>query len=66
MDSAQVIKRLKRDGWTLKRIRSSHHYYTHADRPGLVTVAHPRRDIPVGTLRSIYRQAGWKWAERRR
>ncbi|RLC28426.1 MAG: toxin HicA, partial [Deltaproteobacteria bacterium] len=26
-----------------------------------VTVPHPKRDFPIGTLRSIYRQAGWKW-----
>lgn len=30
-------------------------------RPGLVTVPHPSQDIATGTLRSIYRQAGWEW-----
>ncbi len=29
-------------------------------RPGRVTVPHPRRDIPLGTLRSIEKQAGLK------
>ncbi|MEI6600901.1 MAG: type II toxin-antitoxin system HicA family toxin [Comamonadaceae bacterium] len=24
---------------------------------------HPRKDIAIGTLRSIYRQAGWNWKE---
>ncbi|MFB2704814.1 type II toxin-antitoxin system HicA family toxin [Marinobacter shengliensis] len=24
-------------------------------------VPHPRKDIPIGTLRNIYRQAGWDW-----
>ncbi|MFO0403632.1 MAG: type II toxin-antitoxin system HicA family toxin, partial [Alphaproteobacteria bacterium] len=26
--------------------------------PGRVTVPHPKRDLPLGTLRSIARQAG--------
>jgi len=26
-----------------------------------VVVPHPRKDIALGTLRNIYRQAGWKW-----
>jgi len=24
-----------------------------------VTVPHPKRDLPVGTVRAIYKQAGW-------
>ena len=28
---------------------------------GKVTVPHPKKDIPVGTLRNIYRQADWQW-----
>ncbi|WP_323683361.1 type II toxin-antitoxin system HicA family toxin [Lamprobacter sp.] len=27
---------------------------------GLVTVKHPDGDVPVGTLNSIRKQAGWK------
>jgi len=29
-------------------------------KPGRVTVPHPERDIPVGTLRSIEKQSGLK------
>ncbi len=29
-----------------------------------MTVPHPRKDIPVGTLRNIFRQAGWDWQEK--
>jgi predicted RNA binding protein YcfA (HicA-like mRNA interferase family) len=25
----------------------------------MVIVPHPRKDIPPGTMRSIYKQAGW-------
>ncbi|MEO5365954.1 MAG: type II toxin-antitoxin system HicA family toxin [Magnetococcus sp. WYHC-3] len=24
-------------------------------------VPHPRKDLPPGTVRNIYRQAGWEW-----
>ena len=64
MGSAEVIKWLRRDGWTLRNTTGSHHHYTHPAKPGVVTVTHPRKDVPVGTLRSIYRQAGWKWGDR--
>ena len=30
----------------------------HAQRPGRVTVPHPKRDLPIGTLKSIERQSG--------
>ena len=32
--------------------------FKHPDKPGLVTAPSPKKDIPVGTLRSIARQAG--------
>jgi predicted RNA binding protein YcfA (HicA-like mRNA interferase family) len=34
---------------------------SHAAKPGRVTLDMGARDIPMGTLRSIYRQAGWEW-----
>ena len=63
LDSADVVTRLKRDGWKLDRQRGSHRQYTHPTRGGRVTVPHPRKDIPIGTLRNIYRQAGWPWGK---
>jgi predicted RNA binding protein YcfA (HicA-like mRNA interferase family) len=38
----------------------SHKQFKHPSKPGRVTVPHPKRDIPVGTLRSIEKQAGLK------
>ena len=55
------MRRLRRDGWVLRNVKGSHHHFTHPNKPGVVTIAHPRKDIPVGTLRSIFRQAGWDW-----
>jgi predicted RNA binding protein YcfA (HicA-like mRNA interferase family) len=36
----------------------SHHHFKHAVKPGKVTVPHPKKDLPIGTVRSILRQAG--------
>jgi predicted RNA binding protein YcfA (HicA-like mRNA interferase family) len=61
MTSAGVIRRLEAEGWVLHHVKGSHRQFKHPERSGKVTVPHPERDLPVGTLRSIYRQAGWEW-----
>lgn len=60
MTSAQVIKALEADGWYEVARKGSHVQFKHNKKPGRVTVPHPKRDIPIGTLRSIERQAGIK------
>ncbi len=47
----------------LNHAKGSHYQFKHPSLPGKVTVPHPRKDIPAGTLRSIYRQAGWQWGK---
>ena len=64
MDSREIVRRLGEDGWQLARVRGSQDQFTHPGRPGRVTIVHPLADIPTGTLRSIFRQAGWDWRER--
>lgn len=58
MTSRDIIRKLEADGWTVVRVRGSHHHYAHATKPGIVTVPHPKRDLPIGTIRSIERQSG--------
>lgn len=60
MTSAEVIRRLRADGWMLIRVKGSHHQFRHPAKSGLVTVPHPTKDIPIGTLRSVFAQAGWR------
>ena len=60
MTSAEVIKRIKAEGWSLVRVKGSHQHFKHAERPGIVTVPHPKKDFPIGTLKSIERQSGVK------
>lgn len=59
--SREVIKILKQNGWYLARTEGSHHHFLHPDKPGLVTVKHPDKDIPIATLKSIERQSGLKF-----
>ncbi len=57
-----VLQALTADGWTVARKGPGDHVqYRHSSRPGRVTVDTGAREIPTGTLRSIYRQAGWDW-----
>jgi predicted RNA binding protein YcfA (HicA-like mRNA interferase family) len=58
MGSDEVIRRLKADGWLLERTRGSHHQFAHPLKKGIVTVPHPRKDLPIGTLKRIAEQAG--------
>jgi len=58
--SREIIKRLKADGWTEVDVRGSHRQFKHPDRSGKITVPHPKKDLPIGTVLSIYKQAGWE------
>jgi predicted RNA binding protein YcfA (HicA-like mRNA interferase family) len=55
-----LIQKLEANGWTLKATRGSHMQYTHPQKPGKVTIANHKGDIPPGTLNSILKQAGLK------
>jgi predicted RNA binding protein YcfA (HicA-like mRNA interferase family) len=58
MNSKEIIKALERDGWFQVRQKGSHVQFKHATKKGLVTVPHPRKDLPLGTVKSIEKQAG--------
>ncbi|OOS06029.1 addiction module toxin, HicA family [Moraxella cuniculi] len=57
--SKAVIKLIKADGWyEVKSNSGSHRQFRHPTKKGKVTVPHPRKDIPLPTVKSIMRQAG--------
>ena len=56
--SREVIKILKDDGWYEVGCDGDHHQFKHPIKKGRVTVTHPRKDIPIKTLKSIAKQAG--------
>ena len=60
MDSGEVIRALKRDGWYEVAQAGSHKQFKHPSKKGRATVPHPKRDMPLGTLKSIEKKAGIK------
>ena len=58
--SKDVIRALEAAGWKLVAQKGSHLQFKHPDRKGRVTVPHPKRDLPLGTLKSIEQQSGIK------
>jgi predicted RNA binding protein YcfA (HicA-like mRNA interferase family) len=59
--SRDIIKALKDDGWTQVDKQGSHVQFKHPTKKGRVTVPHPKKDMPIGTLRSIEKQSGLKF-----
>jgi predicted RNA binding protein YcfA (HicA-like mRNA interferase family) len=58
MNSREVIRLIEADGWRRVAQRGSHLQFKHPRKPGRVTVVHPEKDIAIGTLRHIEKQAG--------
>ncbi len=56
-NSRKLIKRLEADGFVRVKVAGSHHKLRKGDT--IVIVPHPKKDLPTGTVRSIYKQAGW-------
>ena len=57
-DSRKLVKRLLADGFVAVSSKGSHHKFR---KGGLtVIVPHPKKDLPIGTARSIARMAGWE------
>jgi predicted RNA binding protein YcfA (HicA-like mRNA interferase family) len=49
------------DGWRRVVTKGSHRQYKHPTKLGRVTISgHPGDEMPVGTLKSVMRQAGLK------
>ncbi len=61
MTSLDIIKRLDAEGWVRVGGKDDHAKFKHPARTGHVVAPHPRKDLAVGTVRNISRQAGWEW-----
>lgn len=56
-DSRKIVKRLEAEGFEYVSAKGSHHKFRKGD--DTVIVPHPKKDLPMGTARSIAKQAGW-------
>jgi predicted RNA binding protein YcfA (HicA-like mRNA interferase family) len=58
MKSRDVLRALQADGWLHVARKNDHWQFKHPERLDRVTAPYPKRDIPIGTLRSIEKQSG--------
>jgi len=59
-NSRKLMRMLRKDGWEIDRVKGDHHTFKHPGKATLITITHPKKDLPIGLIRSIYRIAGWK------
>ncbi len=58
MKVREVIKIIEADGWILVKTKGSHRQFKHPEKPGKVTVpGNLSKDMPIGTLTNIWKQA---------
>ena len=60
MQSKELIKLLTKAGWIEVRSVGSHHQFKHPNHKEVVTVPHPKKDLPIGTVNNILKAAGLK------
>jgi predicted RNA binding protein YcfA (HicA-like mRNA interferase family) len=58
--SREIIQFSTADGWREVRTTGSHHHFKHPQKPGIVTIPHPKKQIGKGLFNSILKQAQWK------
>jgi predicted RNA binding protein YcfA (HicA-like mRNA interferase family) len=55
----KLCKVVEKYGWELARIKGSHHIYSKKNTSTIVIIpVHGNRDLPIGTLKSILKDAG--------
>jgi len=60
MHSKKLIELLKVDGWLLSRTQGSHHIFTHKTKSGHFCIPHPKKDLGLGLVEKILKQARLK------
>jgi len=60
MNSEELLKLLERDGWIMRNSKGSHHVFKHPVKTGHITVPHPKKDLGVGLVQKLLKQAGIK------
>jgi predicted RNA binding protein YcfA (HicA-like mRNA interferase family) len=54
------IAKLKKAGWTLRAVKGSNHIYTHPGNGMHLSVPHPKKDLGIGLVQKLLKQAGLK------
>ena len=59
-ESEEILRQLRKEGWEEVSQKGSHVTLKKEDVAHLVTVPHPRKDLPKGLRRAIEKAAGWR------
>ncbi|MCC6946576.1 MAG: type II toxin-antitoxin system HicA family toxin [Bradyrhizobiaceae bacterium] len=60
-NSRDIKRRFEKEGWVLDRIKGSHHIFRRPGTGQILILPHPKKDLGLGLVRAIYKQAGWKF-----
>lgn len=58
MKSADLIRLLELNGWKVVSVKGSHHKLRHPDFNDPIIVPHPKKDLKIGLVSKIRKQAG--------
>ena len=53
MTSADLIREMRQAGWLLDRVNGAHHVFKNPERPGIVVVPHPKKELGVRLVKAI-------------
>jgi predicted RNA binding protein YcfA (HicA-like mRNA interferase family) len=56
--SDELIKVIEGEGWYRVPASGGHLQFKHPTNKGRVTIDHPVKDMPIGTVKSVFMQAG--------
>lgn len=59
-NSRKLLRLLEMDGWVVVRIRGSHHTLKNPEAKHPIVLVHPKKDLPIGLVRQIYKDVGWR------
>ena len=59
-NSRKLLAMLEKDGWRVVRIRGDHHTMKKTGVRHPIVLVHPKKDLPIGLVKQIYKHAGWK------
>lgn len=61
MKVRELVRRVEQDGWYKMGQEGSHRQYKHLTKRGKVTISgNMGKDVPIGTLNAVLKQAGLK------
>jgi len=57
MTGSELVKLLKKNGWSVDRITGSHHIMVKARKRSIPVPVHGKKDLPKGLVAAIIKQA---------